>query len=257
MTAAIRNGPGDRRAGAPLCAASCALPACDPVSFLAPGLLGLRVNVPVLSLVRDRAPATSIRYANALQGSIRREGYGLLAPYASQVTVTPYRTPCILRIVILKPLASTSVGSTENPNLSVSRLAPELDAGDRHGNRWLGAEGPCKRYWRRRPDRRATGWQVLQRPIGRIRLIQPERLDPGLKNRKVVRRGGCGPDQYRHAGHQNPCRMMVSTSASPGTDANVRIELLIAEPAREPLPAAHRAPPSLGSFDYWLAQIVE
>ena len=52
ITAAIRNGPRDRRAGAPLCAASCALPACDPVSFLAPGLLGLRVNVPVLSLVR-------------------------------------------------------------------------------------------------------------------------------------------------------------------------------------------------------------
>jgi hypothetical protein len=52
-------------------------------------------------------------------------GHGLLAPYASQVTVTPYRVPCVLRIVILKPLASTSVGSTENPNLSVSRLAPD------------------------------------------------------------------------------------------------------------------------------------
>ena len=36
-----------------------------------------------------------------------------------------YKTPCVLRIVILKPVASTSVASTENPNLSVLRLAPD------------------------------------------------------------------------------------------------------------------------------------
>ena len=78
-----------------------------------------------LSVTGTKPPAASILSQMHSKGSIRRKGYGLLAPYASQVTVMPYRTPCIPRIVILKPLASTSVGSTENPNLSLSRLAPD------------------------------------------------------------------------------------------------------------------------------------
>src|SRR5205807_10081420 len=81
--------------------------------------------------------------------------YSKLFPYT-----TLFRSH--LRIVTLKPVSLISVASAENPNRSVSRLAPD-SVPAMATEPLVGLQTAAQGYGRRRPTRRPSARRILER----------------------------------------------------------------------------------------------